>query len=69
MPWKDTSPMNERIKFLACYLSGESTMTDLCNAFGISRKTGYKWIERYNVDGPGSTDTVVRIIPRSDPRN
>jgi len=53
MPWKDTSPMNERIKFLACYLSGESTMTDLCNAFGISRKTGYKWIERYNADGPG----------------
>lgn len=51
MPWNQTEPMNERIKFIAGYLEKEDSLTDLCDRFGISRKTGYKWIERYEADG------------------
>ena len=43
--------MNERLKFLAQWQTGEWTMTELCLAFNISRKTGYKWLDRYQVEG------------------
>ena len=39
MPWKEQSKMDERLRFVARRLEGES-MTDLCREFGISRKTG-----------------------------
>jgi putative transposase len=43
--------MDERISFIDKHLSGDWTMTELCGAYGISRKTGYKWVERYRVGG------------------
>lgn len=43
--------MNERVKFIAAYLEEQESVTDLCRSFGISRKTGYKWIERYEEAG------------------
>jgi len=43
--------MDERLRFIARLLDGES-MTDVCRAFGVSRKTGYKLLERYREDGP-----------------
>ena len=47
MPWKETCPMEERIKFISYYLEGELSMAALCRAFGISRKTGYKLVGRF----------------------
>lgn len=47
MTWKETCPMDERLKFISYYLEGELTISSLCRAFGISRKTGYKFINRY----------------------
>ena len=47
MPWKVCEPMDERLKFVARLLDGEK-MAGLCREFGISRKTGYKIIGRYN---------------------
>jgi transposase InsO family protein len=44
--------MDERVKFIAEYLKEESTISDLCRAYGISRPTAYKWIERYEEEGP-----------------
>ena len=41
MPWKASSVMEERLRFVARLLDGE-TMSELCREFGISRKTGYK---------------------------
>ena len=41
MPWKESSVMDERLRFVARLLEGEA-MTDLCLEFGITRKTGYK---------------------------
>jgi putative transposase len=47
LPWKDTSPVTERKKFIEDYLTGEFTVTELCRKYGISRKTGHKWIRRF----------------------
>ncbi len=46
MPWKETSPMNERLRFVAATLEGEESLLELCERFGISQKQGYKWKER-----------------------
>jgi transposase InsO family protein len=50
MPWKVSSEMDERLRFIARLLEGEA-MTDLCVEFGISRKTGYKIYDRYKESG------------------
>ena len=50
MPWKESDPMSERLKFVARFLEGER-MADLCREFDISRKTGYKLIQRYEEQG------------------
>ena len=47
MPWRDASPMDQRTQFIAEHLRGGRTITELCDDYGVSRKTGYKWIERY----------------------
>src|ERR1700694_4182449 len=50
MPWKASSVMEERLRFVAKFLDGEA-MTDVCREFGISRKTGYKVFQRYKDSG------------------
>ena len=42
--------MNEKVKFISRALDGEK-MTDLCREFGISTKTGYKYLNRYKQEG------------------
>jgi transposase len=50
MPWKASSVMEERLRFVARLLDGEA-MTGVCREFGISRKTGYKIFDRYKEHG------------------
>ncbi|MCR9196261.1 MAG: helix-turn-helix domain-containing protein [Hyphomonas sp.] len=50
MPWKVSSVMEERLRFVARLLDGEA-MSDVCRQFGISRKTGYKIYNRYKEHG------------------
>ena len=50
MPWKASLVMDERLRFVARLLDGE-TMTDVCREFGVSRKTGYKIFDRYKEHG------------------
>ena len=50
MPWKECSAMEERLRFVARLLDGE-TMTEVCRDFGVSRKTGYKIFDRYREHG------------------
>jgi putative transposase len=60
MPWKECHVMDERVRFVARRLEGES-MAALCTEFGISRKTGYKIFERYKDFGvEGLTDRSRR---------
>ena len=52
MPWRQTSPMDQRIQFISDFLRHSLSTTDLCDLYGVSRKTGYKWIDRYLRLGP-----------------
>ena len=52
MPWKEVTAVNERMEFVARLKAGER-MSDLCREYGISRKTGYKFEQRYEEHGPG----------------
>ncbi|WP_429278448.1 helix-turn-helix domain-containing protein, partial [Pantoea dispersa] len=48
----------QRLEFiLACQAGGES-MTQLCHRHGISRKTGYKWLSRFN---PGELSSLENL--------
>ncbi|KTC97562.1 DDE-type integrase/transposase/recombinase [Legionella erythra] len=52
MPWIETEPMNEKVKFISAYLNKEAaTFLELCERFNISSKTGYKYINRYKEEG------------------
>jgi putative transposase len=52
MPWQELSPVNLRMQFVTEWQSGCWTMTELCADYQISRKTGYKWLERFETSGP-----------------
>jgi putative transposase len=60
MPWRARSPMEERLELIREYESGLLTMTELAAQYGISRKTGYKWLERYTVEGVHGLDDRSR---------
>jgi hypothetical protein len=51
--------MNERVKFIARYLQKDEPFNALCEHAGVSRKTGCKWLERYDAGG------VAALIDRS----
>ncbi|HEX5394447.1 MAG TPA: IS481 family transposase [Rhodocyclaceae bacterium] len=51
MPWKEVRPMDEKVLFIADHLRQVGSFSELCGRYGISRKTGYKWVERYQREG------------------
>lgn len=64
MPWEKTSVLEQRICLVMSYLGREAPMAVLCRRHGVSRKTGYKWVELYRSLGlPGLDDRPRR--PRS----
>ena len=51
MPWKVINPMDAKTEFVLRAMRQDSDFGRLCGEFGISRKTGYKWKERFLRDG------------------
>lgn len=51
MPWRKTDVKNERISFVVGAKQKNRNMSALCRQFGISRKTGYKWLNRFHEGG------------------
>ena len=51
MPWKEVSLMSQREEFVAIAGKEGSNVSELCRRYGISRKTGYKWLNRYEREG------------------
>ena len=47
MPWRSSSVMDVRIEFVVLANAGIKSMSELCREFGISRPTGYRWLNRY----------------------
>jgi len=51
MPWRELSPVEQRADLVREYRSGLFTMTELAIQYGVSRKTGYKWVAAYEAHG------------------
>lgn len=51
MPWLEATPMEQRERFIRDQQNGLYTMTELCDRHNISRKTGYKWLDRFDAGG------------------
>lgn len=66
MPWSQTTPMHQKTLFIADHLRGTRSVTELCAEYGISRKTAYKWIDRYIRRGPAGLEDRSRR-PRTAP--
>ena len=66
MPWQETDPMLERHHFVQDVASDHWTMTELCLRYGVSRKTGYKWLDRAEAEGVRGLRDRSRA-PRSCP--
>jgi transposase InsO family protein len=56
--------MKERARFVAEYERGHYAMSELCRRFGVSRKTGYKILDRWEVDGPNGLSDRSRAPHR-----
>jgi putative transposase len=53
MPWKECDALDQRAQFVFQLFRKDVPFSELCREFGISRKTGYKWRERFVADGLG----------------
>src|SRR6476659_3482370 len=51
MPWQERSTMSLRHEFIQLASQPGTNFSELCMRFGISRKTGYKWRQRYQESG------------------
>ncbi len=51
MPWQETCVRNERTRFVVDWERKLESMAELCRRYGVSRKTGYKWLQRYGQQG------------------
>lgn len=65
MPWSETTPMEQRQRFLDDYLSGRFNVTELSELYGIQRKTAYKWIQRFAQHGDEGLQDRSRRPKRS----
>src|SRR5262245_52551836 len=62
----ETAPMDERARFVAAVRRRGTTIAALCGAFGVSRKTGHKWLQRHNEGGDAGLADRSRA-PKSCP--
>lgn len=67
MPWRECTVASGRQELISLALAGRTSMSALSRAYGVSRKTGYKWLARYQEGGlEGLKDRSQR--PQSSPR-
>jgi putative transposase len=66
MPWKASSVVDERMRFVLEQESGLHSMTELCAIYNIARETGYHWLRRYRREGPEALRDRGRA-PRQHP--
>ncbi|MFZ7104716.1 MAG: integrase core domain-containing protein [Peptococcaceae bacterium] len=68
MPWKETHVMDQKINMISDWLSGEYSITELSRIYEVSRKTLYKWINRYEKDsGLQDRSSKPLTMPKSTP--
>jgi putative transposase len=57
MPWREVRAVDERLRLVAACLQGHDAIAQVCRDFGVSRKTAYKWLQRYSEDGPSGLES------------
>src|SRR5690242_3780497 len=67
MPWKELDVMDQRTEFVLRVLRNVEPFGDVCREYGISRKTGYKWKERFLSEGLAGLGNQSRR-PATSPR-
>jgi len=65
MPWKETCRMKLREEFVLKALEPHANVAELCREYRISRKTGYKWLERFHQRGMAGLEDLSRRPHRS----
>lgn len=60
MPWKMEKPMDQRVKLISYWLEEKYDITELSQRFGVSRKTIYKWLNRYIQKGISGLEEMSR---------
>jgi len=66
MPWKELNPVDQRLLFIADYVRDLCSFSELCSRYAVSRKTGYKWVGRYEHEGVDGLHERSRC-PRQHP--
>ena len=68
MPWMECSPVSQRAEFVTLIETQAVSFAELCRRFGVSRRTGYEWLGRFQADGRrGLTDCSRRRLARAGP--
>jgi putative transposase len=67
MPWNERTPMMERVRFWQDFQRGIFEFKELCELYGISRKTGYKRVSRILAEGVDGGVRDRSRAPRSSP--
>ena len=65
MSWKTQTPMTERTKMLVEHLAGDLSVSELSERYGVSRRTVYKWLERYEADSWAGLEERSRAPQRA----
>jgi transposase InsO family protein len=60
MPWKEVSAMSSRSEFVALARHSDANVARLARQFGVSRKTAYKWLDRFAAGGDAALDDRSR---------
>ena len=68
MPWLETDVRDQRIRFVIAASAPRANMTATCRAFGISRRTGYKWLARQTAAGSVAALADQSRRPHRSPR-
>lgn len=64
MGWRETCAVSERMRFVLEVQRGGRTIAEACRVAGVSRKTGYKWLERYRGGGGPACRSQSRALKR-----
>lgn len=68
MPWKEVSSMQQRHEFIQLAVQKSANISQLCQRYGISRKTAYKWLKRYETEGKAGLHNQSRRPDHSPPQ-
>jgi len=66
MPWDEVLPMDQKSQFVSEYQRQTVSFSELCQRYSVSRKTGYKWVRRFELDGRSGLEDRSRR-PQSSP--